>query len=354
MSLLRIGLLALGLAAAALGTAQAGPSRTDEIRERLSDANRWRDHVMVVAHRGGGLAEGKTLYPENSLASLAGSIRAGAEIVEIDIQKSRDGAYVVFHDSYLDRTSTCKGRLAERTLAELKTCRLVIEATGQATAETMPTLQEMLEAAREKILVNIDNKLEPAELEGIVALARGMGMADHLVVKQALWNDRRIAEAQALLRRVGSDVLFMPIVGDDAVRDPAFLNHVADAFSPVATELIHWRRDGDTSATANGGPLFSLRARAAAVRGDFHLWVNTYAIVNKKGGWLAGGRGDDLAAQAPEECYGFWAERGATIIQTDEPARAVRWLRENGYRTPYRGEAPAALAGVAMGPAATN
>ena len=113
-------------------------SRVAEIRERLENANRWRDHVMVVAHRGGGMEGDRTSHPENSVAAVRSSIRLGVEMVELDVQQSSDGEFVVFHDSWLDRSSTCKGELAKRTLAELKECRLVIAGTGVATDERIP------------------------------------------------------------------------------------------------------------------------------------------------------------------------------------------------------------------------
>ena len=58
------------LAAIEMPTCAAERGRIEEIRERLENANRWRDHVMVVAHRGGGLAQGATLFPENSVAAV--------------------------------------------------------------------------------------------------------------------------------------------------------------------------------------------------------------------------------------------------------------------------------------------
>lgn len=353
MGLLRGSVFAFAMAAAAAAYAEPR-THNDEIRERLGDANRWGGHVMVVAHRGGGLAGAKRLYPENSLASVGAAIKAGAEIVEVDIQKSRDGEYVVFHDSYLDRTSTCRGRLAERLAAELKTCRLRVEGTGAATGETVPTLRELLGFTRGKILVNIDNKLEPAELVGIVALARGMGMADQLIIKQNLWNAERIAGMRRLLAAIGPGPMFMPIVADDAVHDPGFLKEVADAFSPVAVELIHWRGAAE-ALTPDGGPLFSGKARAIAEGSNFRLWVDTYAVVNKQPGFLAGGRGDELGVKAgsPAEAYGFWAEHGATVIQTDEPEKVISWLAADGYRLPY-GEPPATEATATVGLLPTN
>ncbi|TKT81448.1 glycerophosphodiester phosphodiesterase family protein [Aquamicrobium sp. LC103] len=334
--------LLLGAAFAALSsilpaTAFADTTRVELIRERLENANQWRDHVMVVAHRGGGTDKWRSRFPENSVAAVRNAIDLGVEMVELDIQASSDGEFVVFHDSWLDRSSTCKGRLAERTLAELRRCKLVIEANGgSATEEAIPTLAEMLAVTKDRILVNIDNKLDTEALPAIVEVARRMGMADQLVIKANLWSAERVAEMKAVLGRIGDDVIFMPIIADDAVRDAKFLEMATSAFSAKAVELISWHKAG-TPMTADGGPLFGPKARAVASRGDWHLWVNTYAIANKPGGMLAGGRGDELATLAsfPDETYGFWVDRGATLIQTDEPTALVEWLTENGFRVPY-------------------
>ena len=233
--------------------------------------------------------------------------------------------------------------MAQFALAELKACRLKVEATGEVTAETVSTLAEMLGAARGRIMVNIDNKLAPADLVGMAEVAEGLGMSDQIVVKLNLWNDARIAEADRLIALLPRGVTFMPIVADDAVRDPALLETVARAVSASAVELIAWHSGGEPM-TRDGGPLFGARARAVAARGDWHLWVNTYAIVNKSAGMLSGGRGDQLAVDAglPAEAFGFWVDRGATIIQTDEPGEAIRWLDAKGYRRPYAEQAVAA------------
>lgn len=323
----------------------AAEGRVAEIRERLLNANQWRDHVMVVAHRAGGLQSRKSRFPENSQAALADAISSGAEMVEIDVQKSADGVYVVMHDTWLDRTTDCKGEVARFALADLKACRLKVEATGEVTAEAVSTLAELLKVARGRIMVNIDNKLAPADLIGMAEVAESLGVSDQIVVKLNLWNDARIAEANRLIALLPRGVTFMPIVADDAVRDPALLETVARAVSASAVELIAWHAGGEPM-TRDGGPLFDAKARAVAARGNWHLWVNTYAIVNKSAGMLSGGRGDQLAVDAglPGEAFGFWVDRGATIIQTDEPVEAIRWLDAMGYRRPYAVGAEQAVA----------
>lgn len=308
-----------------------------QIRERLANANRFRDHVMVVAHRAGWKENGQVVRAENSRAAIDHAAAIGVEMVELDVRRSKDGVLVVMHDETLNRTTTCRGPVSSLTLAALRACRLIVEGTGIVTDETVPTLSDMLAHSRGRILVNIDNKLEPEDLVEIVATARGLDMADGILIKTAIWNDERLERARAVIDMIGPDVAFMPILADDAVRDAAFVDRVASAFSPDAAEMIHWRRTDAEPLTEAGGPLFSPRSRAVAVRGNFHLWINTYPITDRPEGMVAGGRGDGLAFTQgkPEAVYGFWIERGATIIQTDEPEALIGWLDRHGYRRGY-------------------
>lgn len=96
------------------------------------------------AHRG---LHGKEI-PENSLPAFRAAVEAGYAI-ELDIQISRDGQVVVFHDASLLRMTGCDRKLQELTLAELKALRLA------KTEERIPTLAEVLElvAGRVPLLV---------------------------------------------------------------------------------------------------------------------------------------------------------------------------------------------------------
>jgi len=68
-----------------------------------------------IAHRG---ASGHA--PENTLPAFGYAMAMGADFLELDVQRSADGVLVAFHDATLERTTDATGRLAERTLAELK------------------------------------------------------------------------------------------------------------------------------------------------------------------------------------------------------------------------------------------
>ena len=80
--------------------------------------------------------------------------------MEIDPRYTKDGVIVLHHDASLERTSTGKGLVAERTLAELKQLRLK-DNEGHVTEFQIPTLDEALEWARGKTILVLDQKDVP-------------------------------------------------------------------------------------------------------------------------------------------------------------------------------------------------
>ena len=71
--------------------------------------------VQVIAHTG-------TLYeyPENTMAGFKRSIEAGADMIEVDLQLSKDGVAMVFHDETLYRMTDGAGYIADKTYEELR------------------------------------------------------------------------------------------------------------------------------------------------------------------------------------------------------------------------------------------
>lgn len=79
----------------------------------------------IAAHRGGA-----ALWPENSAVAFRGAMGLAVEQIEFDVQQTRDGVPVIFHDTSLDRVTDGSGILADKTLAELKA--LAIKGGGGA------------------------------------------------------------------------------------------------------------------------------------------------------------------------------------------------------------------------------
>jgi glycerophosphoryl diester phosphodiesterase len=100
-----------------------------------------------VAHRG---LHGNGII-ENSLSAAKAALEANYAI-EVDLQLSKDGEVVVFHDETLDRLTRETGDVAARPAAELKTIRL------KETNDTIPSLDELLQLVGGKVPLVLELK----------------------------------------------------------------------------------------------------------------------------------------------------------------------------------------------------
>jgi glycerophosphoryl diester phosphodiesterase len=140
--------------------------------------------TLFAAHRGGAL-----LWPENSLLAFRNAAeQLGADFLELDVHLTKDGEVVVIHDPTLDRTTTGRGPVRARTLAELRDVRLR-DQKGAATAEVLPTLDEVvtlaLGAGRQILLeIKLDEtgRRYPAIEEKVFALLDRRGATAATVV----------------------------------------------------------------------------------------------------------------------------------------------------------------------------
>ena len=71
--------------------------------------------VLDIAHRGA-----SSIAPENTKESFLEAIKAGADVIELDIHLTKDKRVVVIHDFTINRTSDGKGRVSAMTLDELR------------------------------------------------------------------------------------------------------------------------------------------------------------------------------------------------------------------------------------------
>lgn len=118
------------------------------------------------AHRG--LHTPDKTVPENSLLAFSLAVEAGYGI-ELDVQLSRDGHVVVFHDSTLNRVCGVDARVEEKTFPELKQLSLC------GTEETVPLLTEVLALVhgREPLIVELKTGKRNRDLcEKTLALLR--------------------------------------------------------------------------------------------------------------------------------------------------------------------------------------
>jgi glycerophosphoryl diester phosphodiesterase len=129
----------------------------------------------ILAHRGD-----SAHAPENTLAAFRRAVRAGVDWIEFDVQRTKDGVLVVFHDDNVDRVTTGTGRVADLTLAQVQSLRV-------GGGERVPTFHEIVtfaKAARVRILPEAKNPdLYPGIAGEMVALVRNAGYLDRTVIQ---------------------------------------------------------------------------------------------------------------------------------------------------------------------------
>ena len=151
IDLRKTGLL-LGVGAAALGLPlfMLAPGRSGK-RQKAPFLG------VNYAHRG--LHSRDKTVPENSLAAFERAAAAGYGI-ELDVQLSKDGQVVVFHDDTLDRVCGVHARVDEKDYSELRQLRLC------GTKEGIPLFSEVLKTVRGRgpLIVELKNGRRNREL----------------------------------------------------------------------------------------------------------------------------------------------------------------------------------------------
>jgi len=118
--------------------------------------------IKKIAHRG---ASGE--FPENTRLAFEKAIEAGADMIELDCQMTRDGHVVIFHDEKLLRTARVRGTLRSKSLAELK--KLDIGSWFKPTFkdQRILTLEEALEVVAGKVGLCLEVKCFDESAPGI-------------------------------------------------------------------------------------------------------------------------------------------------------------------------------------------
>ncbi|GHH98677.1 glycerophosphodiester phosphodiesterase [Neobacillus kokaensis] len=107
--------------------------------------------MELSAHRGAQVAA-----PENTLEAITQAGILGYGFVEIDVQQTKDGHYILMHDKTIDRTTTGTGNVKDLTLKDIQSFKIEDKA-GNVTEYKVPTLEEVLdEAHKYNIGINFD------------------------------------------------------------------------------------------------------------------------------------------------------------------------------------------------------
>lgn len=119
---------------------------------------------LRIGHRGAAGAA----PPGNTLASIAAALRTGVDLVEVDIQQTRDGQLIVLHDSLLQPSTTGRGYVNQRSLDEVRRLRTV---PGD---QPIPALADVLEAVNGHAGLMLEIK-QPGTARNLLDTVRASG-----------------------------------------------------------------------------------------------------------------------------------------------------------------------------------
>ena len=276
-------------------------TRTDKLLKNLHD-NKSK-YIFVIAHRGDWRNA-----PENSLQSIEKAIAMKVDMVELDIQPTKDGNFICMHDETLDRTSTGKGEIKNYTTEELK--KFVLRSgNGIKTRQPISTLKEVLNVCKDRILVNIDKG--GTYIKEIMPIIQECGMEKQVIIKGYY-------PVEKVKKEYGSNesMLYMPIVNLWDKEAVATIQTFIKDFTPIAYELCF--KDDTTP---------SLRIIDEIIKSGSRIWMNTL--------WdsLCGGHDDENALlEGKDRHWGWMLKHKATMIQTDRPQELIHYLEEKGLR----------------------
>lgn len=140
--------------------------------------------VAVSAHKGG-----SEDAPSGTLRAYESAVRIGAEYVEFDIRRTRDGHFVVFHDPVIAVPAGSASRSSVRRVSEL-----TYEELCAAAGHRVPRVREVMELIAGKALGHLDLKEIGDEAEIIRMALRLLGPGNFVATTLADASILRIKE----------------------------------------------------------------------------------------------------------------------------------------------------------------
>ncbi|MCB9218316.1 MAG: glycerophosphodiester phosphodiesterase family protein [Ignavibacteriales bacterium] len=240
--------------------------------------------ILVAAHRAQ-----HTKYPENSLAAIQHSIENNIDIIEIDVRRTKDGKLVLLHDSKIDRTTNGKGEIEKLTFDETQKFNL-INSDSSDLVQKIPLLKEVLEIAKDKIMIDIDIKGAPVKKLYETALKTN-------TLAQIIFFDSEFEVLDSLLI-LDSTINVMP-----RAHSKDEVEMIINKYHP---KVIHV----DPS-------FYNKEIENLIKNNNSRIWINAL------------GEPDNQAAENNFDGYNKLKNSGANIFQTDLPVLLKKYLHKN-------------------------
>ena len=271
----------------------------DKFREKA------KENIIIVAHRG---AAGGNI-PCNTLASYEIALRQGADMIEVDVSRSRDDVLFLFHPSMEKPHLNKLLHLPALPFSAIKKLRYV-NCDNTPTQFGISSFDDFLEQFKGRCFINVDKFW--GNPEKIYNTIKRHGMLDQMLVKSSM-----SPKVIKVLEDLAPELPFMPIVKE---KHPAHEELLKRNINYVGVEVLFKKDDS---------PLAGAEFIERMHRDNTLVWVNSIIYDYKE--QLAGEHSDDTALTVSRDYgWGWLADRGFDFIQTDWPMMLIDYLKQSG------------------------
>lgn len=137
--------------------------------------------ILNIAHRG---ASG--VAPENTISAFLRSVEAGADIIELDVQLSKDLQVIVIHDETIKKFTGIDKNVKGLEFDYLKKLDFGSWFSPEFKGEKIPSLQEAFEKIGKKIKYNIEikkgEKIYPGITKSVINLVNKFDILENVLI----------------------------------------------------------------------------------------------------------------------------------------------------------------------------
>ncbi|MBR7101362.1 MAG: glycerophosphodiester phosphodiesterase family protein [Clostridia bacterium] len=263
-----------------------------DFNKSIFENRKLRKYPFLAAHRGVCGAN----VPCNTMAAYKIALDQGADVVEIDVAKSKDGKFFVFHPGMEHVFLRSAKPISELDSAEVEAMFLVNQDSVR-TSYKVPTLEEVLTLLKDKAYINVDKFW--TDIEGISAVIRKVGVEKQVIVKT--YTDEKSLEG---VKKYAPDFMFVPLVrGKDDITDKLY----ADGINVIGAEILFATEDEEC--------ISDEYIRSMHEKGRL-IWANS--IIYNEADVISAHKTDDISLwDDPDKGWGWLIDKGVDFIQTD-------------------------------------
>ncbi len=296
-----------------LGLAERVSAQPNPSFQKLKEKGSQSEYVWVAAHRGDWI-----YAPENSIPALEHAIFFGADMIETDVRLTKDGKIIMMHDYSVDRTTDGKGTIADLTLAEIQKLRLRNNFGGMTDLK-VPTLEEYIQVAKDKILLYLDKAgydLPGHESGHLVKELLKVLKANDALEQSVFVLDWPYAKAKEIFGEDLEKVIYVPVIEEKIPNLGAYVDEYIEKLSPVAFQFRMASLDSETYRQLPKVLESGSKAFVAAT------WAEHTANHN------------DIISifERPSAGWGWLLEQGFTVLETNYPKDLIDYLKVENRR----------------------